>query len=364
MALHDTFPTAAPAGEPAPLRIRDPGDLVAAVPVLIGFHPRESLVLVATGGASGRRVGLTLRIDLPPPDHTAEVCERVAGSLLAGSPAGAAVIVVAQGPGGSSAPARPDVAAAAVAALEERGVDVHTVTWAAGTAAGGRWACYEPCGCSGRLPDPACTDMAVAAVAAGHVVYAGRDELEGLVAPTDTVRLNRRQRLLARAADRMRAGGEPSGPGRTAERLAGHRAVADAAIADAAAGRLELDDDRVVALAGALDEPAVRDALVLRCAGPRPGGTEQLWAALARETPDPHAAQPAALLAVSALLRGDGALANVALDRAEQAWPGHRLTTILRMAADAGIPPDRFRAMVLGGSTLGTRTGPDPARGR
>jgi hypothetical protein len=78
--------------------------------------------------------------------------------------------------------------------------------------------------------------------------------------------------------------------------------------------------------------------------GPRPAAAEQLWAALARETPDPEAAEPAALLAVSALLRGDGALANVALDRAERAWPGHRLTRLLRVAAEGGLRPSEVRA--------------------
>ena len=66
-------------------------------------------------------------------------------------------------------------------------------------------------------------------------------------------------------------------------------------------------------------------------------------AALVRETPDPEAAEPAVLLAACALLRGDGALAGIALDRAEQAWPGHRLTRLLRAVWAAGIPPERVR---------------------
>ena len=72
-------------------------------------------------------------------------------------------------------------------------------------------------------------------------------------------------------------------------------------------------------------------------------GAEHLWAALVRETPDPEAAEPAALLAACALLRGDGALAGIALDRAEQAWPGHRLSRLLRAVWAAGIPPERVR---------------------
>jgi hypothetical protein len=87
---------------------------------------------------------------------------------------------------------------------------------------------------------------------------------------------------------------------------------------------------------------------VQRTGGPHAPAAEQLWAALCRETPDPEAAEPAALLAVSALLRGDGALANVALDRAEQAWPGHAFARLLRGAADAGLRPSRMRALLHG----------------
>ena len=56
----------------------------------------------------------------------------------------------------------------------------------------------------------------------------------------------------------------------------------------------------------------VSDAALARCAAPEAGldGAEHLWAALVRETPDPEAAEPAALLAACALLRGDGALAG------------------------------------------------------
>ncbi len=124
---------------------------------------------------------------------------------------------------------------------------------------------------------------------------------------------------------------------------AGHALVEDA-LADAAAGRLRLDDARVVALALALSDLEVRDAALARCAPAAVAdGAEHLWAALVRETPDPEAAEPAALLAACALLRGDGALAGIALDRAEQAWPGHRLTGLLRAVWAAGMPPERVR---------------------
>ncbi|HEY9473887.1 MAG TPA: DUF4192 domain-containing protein, partial [Mycobacteriales bacterium] len=47
-----------------PLRPRSLTDLVELVPYLLGFHPRDSLVLVALRGPR-RRVGVTMRVDLP-----------------------------------------------------------------------------------------------------------------------------------------------------------------------------------------------------------------------------------------------------------------------------------------------------------
>jgi len=109
-----------------------------------------------------------------------------------------------------------------------------------------------------------------------------------------------------------------------------------------------LDDARVVALTRALQIPVVRDAAVAACVGSRAAAAAALWAAMARGTPDPEAAEPAALLALSGLLQGDGALANVALERAEAAWPGHHLTQTLRGLAAAGIHPNELRACLTG----------------
>ena len=348
------------------VRVNTPTDLIAALPYLLGFHPRESLVLVATRGRTGGSLGLTLRVDLPPPRYRRAVADAAAGNLMLDSPEGAAVIVVAAG---SGPPARPLVDRV-VAELERRYVTVHTVIWAESTVGGARWSCYDPCGCGGELPDPATTAAVASAVAGGQVALADRDELERLVAPADAAAIRRREKLLVAAHDRaasapgpvpddldtagpsIDAEGSLAGPSIDAEgSLAGPSidtavGVVDAAIADAADGRLVLDDDRVVVLALALADPLVRDTVMARCAGGSDriaAAAEQLWAALAREMPDPEAAEPASLLAVSAMLRGHGALATIALDRAEQAWPGHRLTGLLRQATDAGMRPAAFR---------------------
>lgn len=330
-----SVPGSAPLGGTDQLvRLRDPAGLLAAVPVLLGFRPENSLVLIGTGGPSGRRLGLTLRVDLPRAGERRAVCEAAARSLLAGGPTGAAVVVVA-GPGRRTAPrAAADVGGSARSALRRHGLVVHTALWTGSISAGARWACLDGC-CRGAVPDPTGTELAAAAVAAGQVLRPDRAALAALVAPVDRARLRRRDRMLAAHSDGERPpDADPDAAGRD---------IVEAAIGDAAVGRLVLDDDRVVGLAVALTDPVVRDLALARSAGPDAAAAEQLWAALARESPDPEAAEPAALLAACALLRGDGALAGVALDRAERAWPGHRLTRLLRSVAELGVAPDIVR---------------------
>jgi hypothetical protein len=331
---------------PPVARLRNPGELLAALPYLIGFHPRDSLLFIAFGGSSGRRIELTQRVDLPAADDAAVVCRALAANTLRASPAGVAVIVVggdqdaAGGVPYGGPPPLGELAAAAEAALIGCGVSVQSRTWAAHTGAGAAWACYDDCGCRGAVPEAGETPFAATAVAAGLVARAERADLEEIVAPTTAGRLRRRSRMLSRAVDAAADGAlDPALDG------GGGQTLVEQALADSAAGRLHLDDERVVALALALSDLEVRDAALARCAASDAGadGSEHLWAALARETPDPEAAEPAALLAACALLRGDGALAGIALDRAEQAWPGHRLTRLLRAVWAAGISPERVR---------------------
>ena len=248
-----------------------------------------------------------------------------------------------------------------VEALAGHGVEPYAVAWAESTAAGAPWACYGRCRCAGVLPDPAGTVVAAAVVAGGQVIRADRAELERMVAPADPARVRRRARLLVArpdaALDRPERRRRTRRPGwRWWTRRSPRRP----------AGELVLDDRAVLELAWALSDIRVRDAALLRNLGPAAAAAEQLWAALARELPDPEAAEPAALLAVAALLRGDGALANVALDRAERAWPGHRLTRLLRRAAEAGVRPDQLRAWLSGDAVAvgGRAAGPGGAGAR
>jgi len=65
----------------------------------------------------------------------------------------------------------------------------------------------------------------------------------------------------------------------------------------------------------------------------------RLWTDLVRRAQPGYVAAPASLLAVTAWQEGNGALANIALDRALTDTPGYSMAVLLRDALDAGVPP-------------------------
>jgi hypothetical protein len=80
--------------------------------------------------------------------------------------------------------------------------------------------------------------------------------------------------------------------------------------------------------------------------------------------PTPLDAAPATLLAVSAWLRGDGAMARIALDRALDSQPDYALAGLLSRGLDSGLNPRDLRGMVAAtqaepGWSPGLPDGPD-----
>src|ERR671910_2185298 len=56
------------ATQPIIVKLDSPTAIVEAMPTFVGFHPRESLVVMCLRGPR-KRNGLTMRIDLPEPRH-------------------------------------------------------------------------------------------------------------------------------------------------------------------------------------------------------------------------------------------------------------------------------------------------------
>jgi hypothetical protein len=110
---------------------------------------------------------------------------------------------------------------------------------------------------------------------------------------------------------------------------------------------LALDDETIARLAHILSHVDVRELCLAFALTTRAVAAEKLWTTLTRTSPDPACAEPAAQLAVCAYLRGEGALAGVALDIALAAEPHHSFAGTVRQVMDVGLPPHKFRTLLM-----------------
>ncbi|MBV9729989.1 MAG: DUF4192 domain-containing protein [Pseudonocardiales bacterium] len=315
------------------IRLSDPSELIAAIPHLLGFHPHDSVVLLAL---HGRRLGLTLRADLVDNDEAPLLAEQLLLPIARQRPTGVALVVI----GGDSTPDGDPPHRTLVDALDEvltgSGLPVIHAAWTAQTVRGAPWRCYDDPRCAGAVADPTTSLLAAVTVAAGAVTFRSREEMVELMAQENPAALQRRAMLLD-AADAE----HPLSTRLVGQRLAQLKELHRAA----AAGDLALSDSTVAEVASALCDHRVRDACLPWCSGPEAAAAERLWLALVRATPAPERAEPAALLALAAYIRGDGALAGVALDAALHACPQHSLSGLLRAALDGGLPPALLRSV-------------------
>ncbi len=341
------------------VRISDPGEIAAALPALLGFRPRESVVLISLTGSRTGRVGLTVRGDLPSVGEESAAAALFVRNLRTDRPSGALLVVVSEAPdvpssradgrapdGGSAGLPHRGLVREVVIALARDGVPVR----AALLVRAGRWWSYDcPRTCcapeAGTVLPEGVTALEAASVATGMVVERDRSDLSRRIAA-------------------------PSGPARAAmaatcdavavECSARAIEVGFAAFAEeswaavtAAAGRCRPDcprhalgDRDVARVVWGLRDRDVRDRAMQLATGPDAPAAEILWTECTRRAPGPLAAAPATLLAVSAWLRGDGAMANVALARALEAEPSYALAQLLSRALAECLPPAELRAMI------------------
>ena len=296
------------------IRLTAHGDLVSAVPALIGYHPTDSLVLIALGAGSSR-VGPVMRADLPPVGEVEVHAARMLAMIPAEYHDHAILVTVSSSP-------REDAARDAALVLTAAGVRVSASVHTAGTRPGDRWSCLDPgCAESGTVPDPP-AELAARVARNGRATLKSREAIEQALAPVDPEALTRRARQLT-------AGTGPQ-PARVV-----------AIVADYLADGV-LDDDRVLALVAALaDQRGVVEQLRERSADLR-----VLLEALVPATPAPWSARPAAYLALAALLHGDGAHAAAAAARATRADPTSLLAHLVAAVVDRAPSPDTVRTLL------------------
>jgi hypothetical protein len=346
--MEKTQPSCSP--EPQPeialprVRVSGPADILAVVPHLMGFHPRLSFVVIGATGAR-RRVELGFRYDLPDPPGAEAAAEIADHAVAVLAQRGARTVIgIGYGPGRLVTP----VADAFAAGARQRRLAVRELL----RVEDGRYWSYlcanvACCPAEGTPFDYWSHPAAAAMTVAGLAAYPDRDAVAATVAPVTGDAARAMDRAIDRACLRAQAlvdRAQRSGPGNPLRLVIseGRRAVREA-IGECRGGRRITGDDRFAWLAVSLVHLAVRDDAWARMVPEHRQAHLSLWADIVRRADGPWLPAPASLLAFTAWQAGDGALANIALERALTADPGYSMALLLRDILAAGVPPSQAR---------------------
>jgi hypothetical protein len=332
------------------LKVKSVADLLAFVPYLLGFHPTDSLVIVAM---RHRRIIFGARADLPAPRSSVVEIVGAADQLaeVVGRQRARTVTVIGYGPEDRvtrmMSAARKSLACAGLEVLDALRVTGDRY-WS--------YTCQSPecCPPEGTPFDPTTSEVAAEAALAGEVALPDRTALARSVAPIGGLtRVSMRQatdRAVERVADLVRSA--PSSDllaGRTL-RKAGEAAVKEALdrycrgasfrggepdSPDGRGGRLS--DDEMAWLTVLLSHLPVRDFAWEH--------TESadwqlaLWTDVLRRAEPELVPAPATLLAFVAWRAGNGPLARVAVERALRADPSYSFALLIDDVLSSGVDP-------------------------
>jgi hypothetical protein len=327
------------------VRFSSPADLLGMLPYKFGFHPRESIVVFCLRGPR-HRGGLTMRLDLPAPEHEALAAADLAARAVVDG-ADAAILVCytdAEPPPGARLP-REELIDTLIAELAERGI---TIIDALVTGRGRWWSyiCIDPVCCPpdgaplpGELTGPA-GQYAAETVGRGQAVLASRAELAALIRPAGpeaAAGVNAQIEAALSGAPRAVATGCRQTL-RLLRRLRSRYATGTAAVTDEDAARILLG----------LRDKTTRDHAVTLVLDPDAEALRGVLADVAHKAPDAFAAPVCTVLAWVAYEQGDGGLANVAIERALEVDPGYELAMLVDHALVHQMSPSALREMTEG----------------
>jgi hypothetical protein len=323
------------------LRIKNPGDLLAAVPGFLGFHPRDSVVLLTTGAAANP---FHARVDMPDHEEVdALVAPLVEVARRAGTEHVAAVVYSHDAA----------LADALMLALETGLAEAGVAVLIGVRADGERWfclaGCVGDCVAEGTPYDVSTHPITVEAVVEGRVVHDSREALRASLVGTDVDEIEAVTDAMEVALTRMQAAGRhPLGP----ENSTGLRAhlVQEGRwlqhrIRRFVQDRERLDTHDVGRLLVAMVRIDVRDVAWSEITRADARVHVDLWADVARRSPTAALPAPASLLAFAAWLSGDGALAWCAVDRAQEADPGYSLAALVAQTLSCAMPPSAWQPL-------------------
>jgi hypothetical protein len=321
--------------------LRTPADLLALVPYLLGFHPSDSLVVIAlrdgeivfelrgdlpgTGGQSLTNVELARAVSAAADHFTALVVRQRASHAMVvgyGDPAAATPVALAVG----------------------RSLQVHRIKVADVLRAtrDRYWSCLctNPVCCppEGKPYDVRASVIAAEAAYDGRMVLPCRSDLARRLEPTVGSEREHMKAATRRAGRRLvELIGESAGSGEAAAavRDAGSRAIGDAIGRHRVGGWL--DDDELAWLCVLLQHIPVRDH-AMQVTGEL--ATQiGLWTDVVRRAEPELTAAPGTLLAFAAWRAGEGAICAIALDHVQRIDPRYAMARLLDRALAGGVSP-------------------------
>ena len=355
------------------ITLRGPAELADALPYLMGFHPNDSVVMVALHGGRGR-FGGRLRVGIPPaPTEWAPVADQLAQCLISGSERrdsrpDAIIAFLCQDPAEDESPhqvmerLRPFAQSLRTAC----GAREVPVLEALCISDGRYWSYCCPdercCPAEGNpLALPGTTVMAAAAAYAGIQVRGSLRDMEARLEPLGTPVAQAQERALDSAGARLVSQIlDVQGRRHVAEetlalarKLIERLAQAPAARpgeADAGDDRL-IEADEAAAVILGLQDRETRDRAAEWMEGSEAEGALRLWRALARRCVGPyveHSAAPLALAGWVSWSTGDEPGARVALGLALRADPDYTFAQLLHQACNEGLDPETLRRCLRG----------------
>ncbi|MGR3935009.1 DUF4192 domain-containing protein [Streptomyces sp. BRA346] len=349
--------------------LRSPAELADALPYVLGFHPDDSVVMIALHGPRGR-FGGRLRLGIPRVrEEWPEVCDQLAECLIGGSerrgdrPGGIVLFLCQEPAEGESGREVMERLRPLAQRLRTACGGLEVPVFEALCLSDGRfWSyvcpdrrCCPPEGVP--LAMPGTSVMAAAATFAGVHVRGSLREMEARLAPLTGARAEGQERTLDMAGSRLVPkilGGVDCAAvreetldlaRRMMDRLRGAPPIADPGAADARDDGL-LDDEEAASVIIGLQDRMARDRAAQWMEGPDAEAALRLWRALARRcvgSYGEHAAAPLTLAGWVAWSSGDEPSARVALGRALRVDPHYLFAKLLHQACNEGLDPELLR---------------------
>lgn len=327
---------------PGPLTVTTLPEILTLIPYLLGFTPVNSLVALGFADSAGPAI----RVDLAPADQPVETQDALAATvgdrIAAVMTRNEATAVILAGYGESE----PVTAFGTIVESRLREAKLQVLEfvrvqddryWS--------YTCTDSVSCplDGTPLNSHTSTVAAEAVLRGYTVADNRAAIVASLAPVSGPDGDRMRSLIDEVSTQLTARTQGLNP--AARRL--YLIEQGQTLVDSIYERVRLgvafelfDDVEIARLLVLLQETFTRDLAMIGIGGPHDPELLEFWRQTLRRAIPGMALAPACLTAHAAIRRGEGAVAQVALDRGAEDDPHSPMLTILRMVAQEGANPN------------------------